>query len=206
MTAPSPSPKLLKARQKHSRWFALLLIPVLVFCVGMLSDNGFTEEAMDWLGVFCVVICVLGRTYCSAFIGGIKNERVVRDGPFSVVRNPLYVFSFIGVIGLGLESGMFSVLMLLTAAYILYYKQVVAKEEAFLLNKFGEDYQKYCSEVPRWIPKFSQWREPAEVTVRPYFIRKTMLDASLFLVALPGFELLELLHDKGVIPIFMRLP
>jgi hypothetical protein len=42
--------------------------------------------------------------------------------------------------------------------------------------------------------------------VRPAFLRKTMLDACLFLVALPAFELLELLHKHGVIPIFMKLP
>ena len=83
---------------------------------------------------------------------GAKNDVVVRDGPFSVVRNPLYVFSFIAMMGIGLESRMYTVFVLLCGAYILYYPKVVKKEEEFLKAKFGEPYEKYMLEVPRWIP------------------------------------------------------
>ncbi len=149
---------------------------------------------------------MFGRSYCSAFIGGIKNEKVVRAGPFSVVRNPLYVFSFIGIVGIGLQSGRFSILLILVAAFIMYYKHVVQREEAFLYNKFGEDYRVYTQEVPRWWPNWSLWNEPAEIVVRPYFIRHTMMDAAVFFIAWPCFELLALLHENGTIPFSFMLP
>lgn len=205
MTAATPTVSLLKARQRHSRWFAVALIPLVIFSIGKLQDDGWMEEMLEWTGFFFTVACVLGRTYCSAFIGGIKNERVVRQGPFSVVRNPLYVFSFLGVFGIGLQSGRLSILLLLVGSFMFYYRKVVAREEGFLLNKFGDAYAQYTKEVPRWIPKLSLWNEPAEVIVRPYFIRHTMMDALAFFIPWPCFEVLQLLQMHGYIPHFVLL-
>lgn len=206
MTAEAAAPKLLKARQRHTRLFALLVVPMAIFCIGMAKPEELTHEIMDWTGMFLVIACVLGRTYCSAFIGGIKNEVVMRDGPFSVVRNPLYVFSFIGLVGIGLQSGMLTLLALLVGAFTMYYPAVVAKEEAFLLHKFGEQYQRYVNEVPRWVPNLRLWSEPQEMMVRPYFIRQTMMDALVFFVPMVVFELLEILHQVGWVPTVLVLP
>ena len=205
MTATAAPVTLLKARQRHSRWFALMVIPLIVFSIGHLQDDGWQEETMEWVGFFLTVACVLGRTYCSAFIGGIKNERVVREGPFSMVRNPLYVFSFLGVVGIGLQSDKIVILGLLVISFIIYYRPVVRREEGYLLQKFGQPYAQYMAEVPRWFPKFSLWNEPAEIVVRPYFIRHTMLDAVVFFIPWPCFELLSLLQEHGYIPHFITL-
>lgn len=201
--APALAPTLLKKRQRHSRWFALLLVPLAIFTIGMLQEDGWQEIMMEWGGFFLVIACILGRSYCSVFIGGIKNEEVVRAGPFSIVRNPLYVFSFLGIVGIGLQSGRFSLLLILTGAFIVYYRFVVAREEAFLLNKFGESYRAYLQEVPRWWPRWSLWNEPAETVVRPYFVRQTMLDALVFLLPWPCFELLEMVHAYALLPSFI---
>ncbi len=205
MSATTAPVTLLKARQRHSRWFVVFMIPLIVFSISKLQDDGWQQETMEWAGFFLTVACVLGRTYCSAFIGGIKNERVVRDGPFSVVRNPLYVFSFLGLVGIGLQSGRFSILALLVGGFIVYYKSVVAREEGYLEQKFGEPYMRYKAEVPRWFPRMALWSEPAEIVVRPYFIRHTMLDALAFFIPWPCFELLQLLQAHGFLPHFITL-
>ncbi len=145
---------------------------------------------MLWLGYALVIIGAFGRIYCSAFIGGRKNDEVVREGPFSVVRNPLYVFSFLALVGIGLESGMFTLLALLVGAFILYYPLVVDKEEAYLKNKFGEPYAAYKREVPRWKPNFKLWKEPEQVDAKPKFIRRTAMDAAIFFLPLPCFSLI----------------
>ncbi len=204
MTATAAPVTLLKARQRHSRWFAFMVIPLVVFSARLEYAN-WQMQTMEWVGFLFTVACVLGRSYCSAFIGGIKNERVVREGPFSVVRNPLYVFSFLGVIGIGLQSDKFLVLLLLVASFIIYYKPVVRREEGFLVQKFGQPYQQYMAEVPRWFPKLSMWSEPAEIVVRPYFIRHTMLDAVVFFIPWPVFKLLAMLQAQGTIPHFITL-
>jgi protein-S-isoprenylcysteine O-methyltransferase Ste14 len=199
MTATN-QPKLLKQRQTHTRWFALLLIPLIIFSIGMLKEDDWQEEVMDWVGFFLTVICVLGRSYCTLFIGGIKNKTVVRQGPFSIVRNPLYVFSFIGLVGIGLQTTRFTLFLLFIIAFIAYYYHVVRKEEAFLLDRFGEDFQRYMQEVPRWFPKWSLWNEPEETVTRPGFVRQTMLDAMAFFIPWPCFELLSHAHEHGWLP------
>jgi len=201
----SERPKLQKTRQMHSRWFVLALIPLIIFSMGTLKEGAWLEETIDWLGFWLTVVCVMGRSYSSLFIGGIKNKKVVRQGPFSIVRNPLYVFSFIGVVGIGMQSSRLSVFVLLLAAFVIYYRVVVRKEEAFLAHKFGEDYEVYKREVPRWIPKFSLWQEAEEVVVRPHFVRQTMLDALIFFLPWVLFEYIGMAQQAGFIPAFVLL-
>jgi protein-S-isoprenylcysteine O-methyltransferase Ste14 len=201
------APKLLKKRQKHSRWFALLAVLLMMVTESSMAlMHSMWYEAMESLGAVLIGICILGRSYCSAYIGGVKNDVLMREGPFSIVRNPLYVFSFLGLLGIGMFSGMLTVTLFLAVAFTVYYKFVVAREEAFLLNKFGESYQRYLNEVPRWWPKWSLWSEPQELVVRPKFMRRTMQDAMIFFLPFPCFELLNILHDYGVLPVLFVLP
>lgn len=200
------NPKLLKERQRHSRIFAVVLVIVLLVSKPMFTAGNFPRECMLWLGYAMVIFGAFGRVYCSAFIGGRKNDEVVRIGPFSVVRNPLYVFSFIAMVGIGLQSGMLLVTAILIAAFVLYYPLVVAKEEAFLVHKFGEQYIKYKQEVPRWIPNLRLWNEPEQVNAKPEFIRKTALDAAIFFLPLPSFSLISSLQTDAILPIWLTLP
>ncbi len=199
-------PKLLKSRIRHSRLVVLLLIPFILFGHGMLGTDGFWHEILEWIGYFFIGMCIAGRAYCSLYIGGRKNDDIIQDGPYGIVRNPLYVFSFLGLLGVGLQSGVLTLALLLAVIFILYYRQVIAREEAFLLDKFGEKYAAYMRDVPRWIPDFSHWSEPAELVAKPNFVRHTMTDALWFLLPLPCFELLEKLHDAKMLTIYFVLP
>ncbi len=199
-------PKLLKARQTHSRIFAIIVVALVLFCKPMIGYRSFWYQAMVWIGYAMVLVGAFGRVYCSVFIGGRKNDGIVRNGPFSVVRNPLYVFSFIALVGCGLQSGMFSVVILLVAAFALYYPQVVKKEEAFLSHKFGEEYEAYKREVPRWEPDMSKWQVPEVVESKPEFVLKTIGDALVFFVPLPCFMILHMLQTQHIFPIWLQLP
>jgi protein-S-isoprenylcysteine O-methyltransferase Ste14 len=199
-------PKLLKARRNHSKLFAILAIALLLVSQPLLPEGDFVRELMLWVGYVLVIFGAMGRAYCSTFIGGRKNDEVVREGPFSVVRNPLYVFSFIAVVGIGLQSGMYTMLFLLAGAFMLNYPLVVEREEAFLLNKFGAPYETYMQEVPRWIPNPNLWREPEQFDARPRFIRRTLLDATFFFLPLPCFALIGMLHAHGVLSLWLTLP
>jgi protein-S-isoprenylcysteine O-methyltransferase Ste14 len=203
---PAPALPLLKARIRHSRIFLFAMVPFVFFSLGMLAEDGAAHAFMEWVGYIMVILCVLGRGYCSAFIGGRKNDRLITEGPFSIVRNPLYLFSFIGITGIGLQAGMVTLPLLLVIGFMLYYPKVVAREEAFLLHKFGDDYRKYMQQTPRWLPRWKNWAEPEFISTQPRMLRETLRDASIFFVAFPIFELLDRLREEGIIPVYFLLP
>src|SRR5882757_8547660 len=74
---------------------AALVVAVYVFAVTDTNyPNGhWAHEMVEWVGVVLIVLCVMGRTWASLYIAGRKGEKLVSDGPYSVCRNPLYLFS-----------------------------------------------------------------------------------------------------------------
>lgn len=200
------SARLIRGRILHTRIAAAFLILLLLFQYPLLPSQGVLRGLLETAGYALLIACVLGRVWCSAYIGGRKKRDLVASGPFSIVRNPLYVFSFLGVIGIGLVSGTVTLLVALPALFAVYYRVVVAREEAVLTEKFGEAYRAYCRAVPRWVPNFRLWREAAEPVVEPRFVFNTMRDSVWFFVALPAFQSIEWLHEQGILPTLLRLP
>ena len=66
-------------------------------------------------GLVLILVCILGRTWCTLYIGGLKKRELVTAGPYSVVRNPLYVFTSIGTAGIGAQTGSSLVAILFAA-------------------------------------------------------------------------------------------
>jgi protein-S-isoprenylcysteine O-methyltransferase Ste14 len=197
---------LMKGRARHTWLFALVAVPILLLSRSQWEEGGLLHEGLEWVGYFSLILCVLGRVWCAVYIGGRKNQAVVTDGPYSIVRNPLYVFSFFGVLGVGLSTGTITIPALLAALFLIYYAQVVRREEQFLADNLGAEYVAYLAKVPRWIPDFRLWQEREEIVVRPKFVFITMRDSAWFFIALPLFELIDLLHDFAIVPVLFLLP
>jgi protein-S-isoprenylcysteine O-methyltransferase Ste14 len=206
MNVTSERPQLLKARRRHTWIAAAPLLLALLAADSSWRGLGALNELYQWAGYFALLVCVLGRAWCSAYIGGRKNYELIALGPYSVVRNPLYVFSFIGVAGIGFASGTVTFLVVLTALFAAYYRLVVAREEAYLASLYGERFAQYVARVPRWIPDFSLWRDADEIAVKPRFVLITLRDSSMFLLAFPLLELVEYAHGAGLLPVLLRLP
>lgn len=205
-TTDTRRPRLLKARVRHTRWMAIGLTGVIVLSHPMWNTEGWTHEIVEWIGYAALILCVLGRAWCSIYIGGRKTDELVSEGPYSLVRNPLYVFSFIGVTGIGILTGMITIMIVLIALFAVYYRAVVHREEAVLEENFGGRYRAYRARVPGWIPRFALWRAGPDITVNPRFLLYTMRDSAWFFIAFPALELVEFFQQSGVIPIVLRLP
>jgi protein-S-isoprenylcysteine O-methyltransferase Ste14 len=190
-----------RSRMLHTWLFAISALGILLTSM----PASTAEELIEWIGYPLVLIGVLGRTWCTMYVGGRKNDQLVDQGPYSVVRNPLYVFSFIGIVGVGTSTGMLTAAVLGMLAFVIYYPSIVQREEAYLLSRFGDAYVNYCRKVPRWIPNLSLWHSPAELIVQPKLVWKTFLDVVWFLAVLPIFELLEHLHQTDYLPFLFRL-
>ncbi|MCC6947882.1 MAG: isoprenylcysteine carboxylmethyltransferase family protein [Bradyrhizobiaceae bacterium] len=187
---------------------ALVLVAVALVVLGesRWPSDGTVHETIEWAGLFLILLCILGRTWSSLYIGGRKVRSLVMVGPYSVSRNPLYVFSIIGAAGVGAQFG--SVVAALAAgiaAWLVFYL-VVLKEERVLTVKFGNAYRQYLAQVPRFFPRFSLWRDVALIEVKPRDVLRTFVDASVFLIAIPIVEGFEYLHEIGALPVFFHLP
>lgn len=166
-----------KTRIRDS-WLIACLCILLVFLINWhLPLCEFTHEIFETLGYILVLLCALGRIYATTFLGGFKNNMLVTYGPFSVVRNPLYLFSLIGVTGIAFISLNFAVMIVAPLAFLALYLSLIRREEKFLAEKFGDDYRRYCEKTPRLIPRFSAYNCPDEITTRPKLVLNAVLDA-----------------------------
>lgn len=184
----------------------LLGIGVFMFADSYWPDDGPVHETIEWTGIALIAICVIGRTWCSLYIGKRKNKEVVQDGPYSVVRNPLYMFSIVGAIGVGAQAGGITsslVCGFLTWAVLSRMAQI---EEDHMVEKFGAQYFDYMTRVPRLWPAFSLYHSRKSLEVFPSQIVATFLDASVFFVAVPVMELFDYLHGVGTLPTTIWLP
>lgn len=71
-------------------------------------------------------------------------------GPFRFTRNPLYLALALLHAGIGLVSGEAWVLLTLLPALLVVRYYVIAREEAYLARRFGQDYLDYLARVRRW--------------------------------------------------------
>lgn len=196
--------------QQRRRLVLLAAVVLLVASVPFLRSatgaGSVLHEMAEICGGLLILVCVLGRTWSSLYIAGSKRETIVDFGPYSVVRNPLYVFSVLGAAGVGLWSGSAVLAALLAGVTFAVFHGVVRSEERFLAGRFGPDFAEYCERVPRWIPAASRWADAERVSIRPSSVVSTFLESAVFLAAIPLFEAIEFLQQAGVFPVLLRLP
>jgi protein-S-isoprenylcysteine O-methyltransferase Ste14 len=185
---------------------ALALVAALVLVQSPWRESPKVHESLEWIGIGLIAICIVGRTWCTLYIGGRKNAVVVDRGPYSVTRNPLYIFSLLGAAGVGAQSGSLVLTLLVPAIVWLVFRAVVAREEKHLLERLGEPYRDYVARVPRFLPRFLLWRNAEYLEIQPNQVVRTFIDACFFLAAIPLAEVFEWLQETGVIPVLLRLP
>jgi protein-S-isoprenylcysteine O-methyltransferase Ste14 len=86
------------------------------------------------------------------------TKHLVVTGWYRYVRNPMYVAVVSIIVGQALLFGNVHVLEYGAAAWLVTHFFVLAYEEPTMRATFGEDYQQFCQNVPRWIPRLTPWR------------------------------------------------
>ncbi len=79
-------------------------------------------------------------------------RRLVTQGPFAFVRNPIMAAELAVIWGEAIFLANLGVLIYALAISILAHLMVVRVEEPELRERFGDDYDLYCRRVPRWFP------------------------------------------------------
>jgi len=119
----------------------------------------------------------------------IKYEGVTRNGIYSCTRNPLYFGSFL--IGAGAcimgRDPYFTLFFFIVFPVV--YLRIVKREEAFLRGRYGDDYERYTREVPRF------WAGRLEVGA-------VLRESSLFLAVKNG-ELRAVAGIAGILAVML---
>lgn len=129
--------------------------------IGRLREAGALLSVACGLGLRALVI---GYAYIRR---GGRNRRVyaknlVTEGMFGVCRNPLYVGNMLLYFGLFLFHGNPAVVVTGTCLFFFIYHCIVFAEEDFLSEKFGDAYDRYRADVPRWRIRWSNFAEATQ--------------------------------------------
>lgn len=148
----------------------LLLLPLMA---AMPRGEGASGPLLEGGKVACLLVSLLGlglRTVTTGFAAEGTSGRSTRrhvaqtlntTGPYSVVRNPLYLGNFLIWLGLALFCLVWWLAVLYVLAFWLYYERIILAEEAFLRQKFGEHFERWAAQTPAFFPRFSRWTPAA---------------------------------------------
>lgn len=91
---------------------------------------------------------------------GVGANQLVVSGAFSHLRNPLYLGNILIYVGVGIMSMALAPYLQIIALlfFIFQYYMIIAEEEEFLTQHFGEKYAEYKSNVPKLFPRLSAYK------------------------------------------------
>jgi protein-S-isoprenylcysteine O-methyltransferase Ste14 len=182
------------------RLFFLAAIPLILFTRSAWHESDWQFGVMEVTGVFLIIGGVLGRFWAILYIGAMKNRTVMQEGPYSICRHPLYLFSTIGALGFGFMLGSLIMALGLGLSVFLILQATASREENYLRSQFGAEYEAYAARVPRILPKPGLFRTGPVIEVSVAALRVNFADALVFLAFIPMAEMMEAVHEKGLLP------
>jgi len=192
----------------YTTWFFGAVVLFLI----LFSKQRIEEISPLFDGLLMVVACcaaaigAFGRLWASLYVGGYKNRRLITVGPYSLCRNPLYFFSFIGAVGVGFGTETITIPIVIAITFAAYYPFVVRAEEKRLETLFGDEFREYRKKTPAFLPNFARKIEtPESWTVDTKLFTKRIFDALWFIFFIGFLEMIEAFHESGVLPTFFRL-
>jgi len=121
----------------------------LVLFVGSVVAGTWGVAKMGWARL------LLAGALFPPGVGAERNgvpQRLVVEGPYRYVRNPLYDGDLCLIIGAALLSRSWA-LVLVAALYLAQFALQLPLEERELGERFGVPYHRYCELVPRFFPR-----------------------------------------------------
>lgn len=151
---------------KHDRGsniaVGVVWIGLLVFFVRRFGDGPQIIPCIMFVRITGVVITFAGLAFAlwarfylgrnwSAYISLTLNHKLIRTGPYSIVRHPIYAGFMLALIGSLLNFGHLRSFVAATLIIVAFtYKSGL--EETFMQEHFGTQYEQYRHDVKRLIP------------------------------------------------------
>lgn len=161
---------LFKVRGKFLKYVIVGGVAIAYFqgAVGPFVSAG-ANQAWFWLSFAVALAGALVRIVTSGYAapgtsGVTKDGPIAAElnttGPYSLVRNPLYLGRILNFTGIAMLSGSWVYGALTLLASILVYERISLYEEEFLRQEFGEAPAQWAMEVPFLLPRMRGWVKP----------------------------------------------
>jgi protein-S-isoprenylcysteine O-methyltransferase Ste14 len=119
-------------------------------------------EWVRWFGIGLGILCTCAIYWLFSSIGsGITptsatrtKHKLVTSGPYRWVRHPLYTVGSSLIVSLGMMADNWFIAALGVLAFIAMAIRT-PKEEARLIEKFGDDYREYMQQTGKFLPKLT---------------------------------------------------
>jgi protein-S-isoprenylcysteine O-methyltransferase Ste14 len=170
----------------RNRWWVISFIFASAFLAYSIDPRNSSVAMVDWLakrwgttptdnsyrlvfafGALLLALAAFLRTWGTAFLQAevalapcVHTEKLVADGPYRHVRNPLYLGNIFMAVGIGLMASRIGFLIL-SFGMAIFVIRLILREEAELLRDQGEAYRRYCAAVPRLVPSLAPRVPPA---------------------------------------------
>ena len=135
-------------------------IPVLLMMLYFARPN----SPYFFLGIVLIVIGEIIRLRSVSFAGGetrtmnVGASSICKSGPYSIVRNPLYIGNMMIYVGFAFVAGSVYVVTISSITFVYFFIQyslIISLEEEALEEKFGNEYLTYKKLVPSILPKIN---------------------------------------------------
>ena len=125
----------------------LLLVPAMVYSIFLPMK---LDTAWFYTGLPITLIGLITYTIVLVNWATSSTESQVSRGLYRYSRHPMYVTMFVFLLGLGILSASW-ILLLLTVIFAAGCVVFVNVEEKSCVDKYGDTYRDYMNRTPRWI-------------------------------------------------------
>jgi protein-S-isoprenylcysteine O-methyltransferase Ste14 len=109
------------------------------------------------------IVGTIGLLVRASAAGHLHKQQVLTvTGPYAYTRNPLYLGSFILMIGAAVVANSWPSTLILLCYFALFYSFVMRREERELYQHHGDAFQQYARTVPLFLPRLTPAKFSAE--------------------------------------------
>jgi len=116
-----------------------------------------------WAGVLVGIVCLpflvwIHRTMGRFYLDRLElrdDHELITSGPFSRIRNPMYLVLCVFAFSMGLVTS-YALNLLFSIATVASLNWIVDHEEEMLLERFGDEYRAYMKRTGRFLPRLGR--------------------------------------------------
>ena len=137
-------------------WFVVHYFEIILKAPQMMIHPTFRIVLMAIFMIDALYLLIGGNYYLGK---SGRGKEIAKQGPFQFIRHPIYsvwIFSFTGLLAMIFYSW---ALIISAIPISIIWSWLVQREEADMLNKFGNEYISYMEQTGQFLPSWQAMKE-----------------------------------------------